>query len=240
MVERVWQKSENGGQKGMMNYLWSGMLLLGIMWGAFHGGLNQVTMGILDGAKDGVSLGLTLLGVLAFWSGILEIAQASGLVDWLAGKLRPVMKFLFPNLDLGHPAVKYMSLNMIANCLGLGSAATPAGLAAFKELEKLEEERRGRERRGRERRGGERRKKDGQEKEGQEKKISAQSKGTASNEMCTFLILNISSLQLIPVNIIAYRSQYGSSNPAAIVGPAIAATMASTLAAVVFCKVMDR
>ncbi len=219
----------------MMNYLWSGMLLLGIMWGAFHGGLNQVTMGILDGAKDGVSLGLTLLGVLAFWSGILEIAQASGLVDWLAGKLRPVMKFLFPNLDLGHPAVKYMSLNMIANCLGLGSAATPAGLAAFKELEKLEEERRGRERRG-----GERRKKDGQEKEGQEKKISAQSKGTASNEMCTFLILNISSLQLIPVNIIAYRSQYGSSNPAAIVGPAIAATMASTLAAVVFCKVMDR
>ena len=235
MVERVWQKSENGGQKGMMNYLWSGMLLLGIMWGAFHGGLNQVTMGILDGAKDGVSLGLTLLGVLAFWSGILEIAQASGLVDWLAGKLRPVMKFLFPNLDPGHPAVKYMSLNMIANCLGLGSAATPAGLAAFKELEKLEEERRGRERRG-----GERRKKDGQEKEGQEKKISAQSKGTASNEMCTFLILNISSLQLIPVNIIAYRSQYGSSNPAAIVGPAIAATMASTLAAVVFCKVMDR
>lgn len=214
----------------MMNYLWSGMLLLGIMWGAFHGGLNQVTMGILDGAKDGVSLGLTLLGVLAFWSGILEIAQASGLVDWLAGKLRPVMKFLFPNLDPGHPAVKYMSLNMIANCLGLGSAATPAGLAAFKELEKLEEERRG----------GERRKKDGQEKEGQEKKISAQSKGTASNEMCTFLILNISSLQLIPVNIIAYRSQYGSSNPAAIVGPAIAATMASTLAAVVFCKVMDR
>ena len=235
MVERVWQKSENGGQKGMMNYLWSGMLLLGIMWGAFHGGLNQVTMGILDGAKDGVSLGLTLLGVLAFWSGILEIAQASGLVDWLAGKLRPVMKFLFPNLDPGHPAVKYMSLNMIANCLGLGSAATPAGLAAFKELEKLEEERRGRERRERERR-----KKDGQEKEGQEKKISAQSKGTASNEMCTFLILNISSLQLIPVNIIAYRSQYGSSNPAAIVGPAIAATMASTLAAVVFCKVMDR
>ena len=229
----------------MMNYLWSGMLLLGIMWGAFHGGLNQVTMGILDGAKDGVSLGLTLLGVLAFWSGILEIAQASGLVDWLAGKLRPVMKFLFPNLDPGHPAVKYMSLNMIANCLGLGSAATPAGLAAFKELEKLEEERRGRERRGRERRererrGGERRKKDGQGKEGQAKKISAQSKGTASNEMCVFLILNISSLQLIPVNIIAYRSQYGSSNPAAIVGPAIAATMASTLAAVVFCKVMDR
>ncbi len=64
-------------------------------------------------------------------------------------------------------------------------------------------------------------------------------RGTASNEMCTFLIINISSLQLIPVNIIAYRSQYGSVNPAAIVGPAIAATMVSTAVAVLYCKVMD-
>ena len=62
----------------------------------------------------------------------------------------------------------------------------------------------------------------------------------ASNEMCTFLILNISSLQLIPVNMIAYRSQYGSVNPAAIVGPAIVATMVSTVVAIIFCKIMDR
>lgn len=67
-----------------------------------------------------------------------------------------------------------------------------------------------------------------------------QKQGTASNEMCTFLILNISSLQLIPVNVIAYRSQYGSVNPAAIVGPGIVATAVSTVVAVVFCKVMDR
>ena len=64
-------------------------------------------------------------------------------------------------------------------------------------------------------------------------------RGTASNEMCTFLILNISSLQLIPVSVIAYRSQYGSVNPAAIVGPGIIATAVSTVAAVVYCKVMD-
>lgn len=68
----------------------------------------------------------------------------------------------------------------------------------------------------------------------------AMPKGIASNEMCTFLILNISSLQLIPVNIIAYRSQYGSVNPTAIVGPGIAATAVSTMVAIVFCKVMDR
>ena len=64
--------------------------------------------------------------------------------------------------------------------------------------------------------------------------------GTASNEMCTFLILNISSLQLIPVNVIAYRSQYGSVNPAAIVGPGIVATAVSTIVAVIYCKMMDR
>ena len=69
---------------------------------------------------------------------------------------------------------------------------------------------------------------------------SVRGKGIASNEMCTFLIVNISSLQLIPVNVIAYRGQYGSVNPAAIVGPAIAATAASTLAGVVFSKIMDR
>ncbi len=109
---------------------------------------------------------------------------------------------------------------------------TQAGISAFQELEKLEEERR---------------KNEGLEnrsfvnpRKSNVKNLTVQLKGTASNEMCTFLILNISSLQLIPVNIIAYRSQYGSANPAAIVGPAIAATMASTLAAVVFCKMMDR
>ena len=222
----------------MMNYLWSGMILLGVLWAAVGGRLDEVTMGALDGAGEAVSLGITMLGVMAFWSGILEIAQNSGLVDWMSEKMRPVMRFLFPHLDSEHPAVRYMAVNMIANCLGLGSAATPAGLSAFRELEKLEEERRIKESRGKERQEEEKiRVNHG--KTGAKGRI-AQLKGTASNEMCTFLILNISSLQLIPVNIIAYRSQYGSANPAAIVGPAIAATMASTLAAVVFCKVMDK
>ena len=102
----------------------------------------------------------------------------------------------------------------------------------MEELEKLEEERRegkcGNEPDGTAGRGRKKR------------KVSAVAKGTASNEMCTFLILNISSLQLIPVNMIAYRSQYGSVNPAAVVGPAIVATAVSTIAAVVFCKIMDR
>ena len=226
----------------MMNYLWSGMILLGVLWAAVGGRLDAVTMGALDGAGEAVSLGITMLGVMAFWSGILEIAQNSGLVDWMSEKMRPVMRFLFPYLDSEHPAVRYMAVNMIANMLGLGSASTPAGLAAFQELEKLEEEKREKEK---SEKGNPKEKNQGkwgivnQEKASIKDRI-VQPKGTASNEMCTFLILNISSLQLIPVSILAYRSQYGSINPAAIVGPAIAATFASTLAAVVFCKVMDR
>ncbi len=114
-----------------------------------------------------------------------------------------------------------------ANILGLGWACTPAGLKAMEELAKLEEERgtagiavNG----GVETAGG---------KKGKRERI-------ASNEMCTFLILNISSLQLIPVNMIAYRSQYGSVNPAGIIAPAIVATFVSTAVAVVYCKGKDR
>ncbi len=175
----------------MLNYLWSGMILLGVGWAAFHGRLDAVTMGILDGAKDAVTLGITMLGVLAFWSGIMEIGQRSGLVDWLAAKMDPVMGFLFPRLDKKSLAVKYMAVNMIANCFGLGSAATPAGLAAFRELEKLEEERREKERNWKE----DKSNKDfASHRKVGEKGRTALPKGTAGNEMCTFLILNISSL----------------------------------------------
>lgn len=108
---------------------------------------------------------------------------------------------------------------------------TQGGIRAIEELEKLEEERReGNPKELLDKKHGRRRKRGD---------VRAVPKGTASNEMCTFLILNISSLQLIPVNMIAYRSQYGSVNPAAIVGAGIAATAVSTLVAVVFCKVME-
>ena len=203
----------------MLNYIWSGMLFLGIIWGAFHGRLAQVTEGALSAAGEAVTLSITMLGIVAFWNGILEIGSRAGLVEQLSEKMRPVLKFLFPDLPADCEAARQISVNFIANILGLGWAATPAGLKAMKELEKVEEKRR-------------------KEKE-TKVTVQAVSKGTASNEMCTFLIMNISSLQLIPVNIIAYRSQYHSISPAAVTGPCLMATMVSTLAAVLFCKVMD-
>ncbi|MDM8249558.1 nucleoside recognition protein [Lacrimispora saccharolytica] len=197
-----------------MNYLWGGMLIVGIIYGALTGNLNEVTNGAINASKEAVSLAIALLGVTAMWSGLMEIASGAGIIDWLTRKIRPILRFLFPRITDGHPALEAISVNMIANFFGLGAAATPAGLRAMEELEGLEEKRR--------------------------KKGCGVPRGTANREMCTFLIVNISSLQLIPVNVIAYRGQYGSVNPTAIVGPAIAATAVSTLAGVVFCKVMDK
>ena len=198
----------------MLNYLWAGMTLTGILWGALHGQMTAVTDGAIQASKEAVTLCITMLGVMTLWTGVLEIGHRFGLVDQLARRMGPVLTFLFPRLDPDGEARKQISVNMIANILGLGWAATPAGLKAMEELKKVEEERG---------MGG-----------------AARQEGTASNEMCTFLIINISSLQLIPMNMIAYRSQYGSVNPTAIVGPALAATFISTVVAVIFCRIMDR
>ena len=198
----------------MLNYLWAGMTLTGILWGALHGQMTALTDGAIQASKEAVTLCITMLGVMTLWTGVLEIGHRSGLVDQLARRMGPVLTFLFPRLDPDGEARKQISVNMIANILGLGWAATPAGLKAMEELKKVEEERG---------MGG-----------------AARQEGTASNEMCTFLIINISSLQLIPMNMIAYRSQYGSVNPTAIVGPALAATFISTVVAVIFCRIMDR
>jgi len=209
----------------MLNYLWAAMILIGVVYAAFTGNINEVTDVALNSAGEALSLCMTMAGVVALWMGLMEIGRQSGLIDKLAKGLSPFLNFMFPRIPKGHPAREYIATNIIANILGLGWACTPAGLKAMEALASLEEERGNPEYIG--------------IKDAAPKAVSARIR-SASNEMCTFLILNISSLQLIPVNMIAYRSQYGSTNPAVIVGPAIAATLVSTLAAIGFCKVMDR
>ena len=199
-----------------MNVLWAGMMLMAIIYGTFHGTIPAVTQAALDSAKEAVSLCITMLGILSFWMGLMQVGSASGLIGRMTRGIRPVLRWLFPRIPEDHPALEQIAVNCIANVLGLGWAATPAGLKAMEDLAQLEEKRR------------------------QTGYLKNVPKDTASNEMCTFLILNISSLQLIPVNMIAYRSQYGSASPAAVVGPAVLATLVSTFAAVIFCRVMDR
>ena len=196
-----------------MNLLWGGMILVGILYGEVTGNLGAVTEAAVDSAKEAVNLCVVMAGVTSLWVGLMKIAEKSGLIRQITGKMEPFLHFLFPEIPREHPSWKYIASNIIANSLGLGWAATPAGLRAMEELAVLEEERRSGKAEG-----------------------PVRKKGVAGNEMCVFLILNISSLQLIPVNVIAYRSQYGSADPAAVVGPGIAATLISTAAAVIFCK----
>ncbi len=201
----------------MLNYLWAGMILVGIMFGVFNGRMQDITNAALDSSKEAVTLCITMIGVMAFWTGIMEIASKAGIIRMASRKMRPLVRFLFPGMPEGHKAEEHITTNFIANFLGLGWAATPAGLRAMEELGRLEDDRRAGRAPG-----------------------PVRKKGVAGNEMCTFLIINISSLQLIPMNVIAYRSQYGSPDPAAIIGAGILATMVSTGAAVVFCRMMDR
>lgn len=188
-----------------MNYLWGGMLLTGIVYGVLTGNVKDITDAVLASSREAVTLCFTMFGIVAFWSGLMEVAVDAGIMKGMTKLLKPVMGFLFPKIPKEHPALTSISANFVANILGLGWAATPAGLRAMSELAHLEEER-------------------------------GKLTDVASDEMCTFLVINISSLQLIPVNIIAYRSQYGSVNPAGIIAPAILATLVGTLVAVFFCK----
>ena len=186
----------------MLNYIWAGMILLGVIYGVCTGQMSALTGGALDSAREAVSLCITMAGVMALWMGLMEIAQESGMIAKMTKGIRPFLKFMFPRLPEDHPAGEYITTNLIANVLGLGWACTPAGLKAMEQLAELEKQRAGQ----------------GTEKgrQGSEDRRYGAEATAASNEMCTFLILNISSLQLIPVNMIAYRSQYGSANPAVI------------------------
>lgn len=188
----------------MLNILWVFMIAGGILFASFHGTMGKLTEVFISSSTEAVNLCIFMLGVIGVWNGMMEIAVKSGLMKRVSKAMYPFIHWLFPDIPPQHKANEYIAANMAANILGLGWAATPAGLKAMKELKKLED-----------------------------------TTYEASDMMCAFLVLNISSLQLIPINMIAYRSQYGSVNPTAVVLPAILATMISTLAGILFIKGME-
>ena len=199
-----------------MNKIWGWLLVIGIGVGLFTGKSAEVSTALVDSAKNGVNYAIGMAGVVAMWSGIMRLAEAEGLLDGLTNKMKGLIRFLFPHIPAGHPAEKYIALNFAANILGLGWASTPAGLSAMETLEALEDDRRAK------------------------RHPLALPKGMASREMCAFLVINVSSLQLIPMTIIAYRSQFGVEVPTAIVFPAILATLVSTAVGIIFVKIMGR
>ncbi len=166
--------------------------------------MKSVTNAILDYTKTSVNIAFGLIGIMAFWLGIMKIAEQSGLVKRIAEFSRPVMKKLFPDIPEGHPALTAMIMNISANVLGLGNAATPFGLKAMEELDKLNPE-----------------------------------KGTATNEMCTFLAINTAGLTLIPATAIAIRAAQGSSDPTIIIGTSFFGSLIATFTGVTVAKIFE-
>lgn len=189
----------------MLNYLWCFMMIFSIILAGFKGGMGAITTSALTASNEAVKICIETCGIVCMWMGLMRIAEKAGLIDALSRKLNPILDFLFPDVPRNHAARKYIATNLLANILGLGWGATPPGLKAMAELDKLNKE-----------------------------------KGRATHAMCMFLIINISSIQLIPITIISYRASYGSANPTEIVAPCIIATCISTIAAVIFAKVMAR
>lgn len=121
----------------MVNFIWLFFIVCGFIVAAVNGNMEAVTQAVFDGAKSGVSICFGLISVLVFWLGIMRVAEDAGLLKLLARLLRPVVKYLFPDVPENHPALGYIMSNMSANLLGLGNAATPMGIKAMQELQKL-------------------------------------------------------------------------------------------------------
>ncbi|GKU79586.1 nucleoside recognition domain-containing protein [Paenibacillus sp. L3-i20] len=181
----------------MVNWIWLFFIVVSVVVAAFTGKMDTVTQAAFDGAKSGVTVSFGLISIMVFWLGMMRIAEDADLLKKLARLLRPVVRWLFPDIPKDHPAIGYIMSNLSANLFGLGNAATPMGIKAMQELQKLNPD-----------------------------------KDTATPAMCTLLALNTSSITIVPTTLIAIRMNYGSANPAEIIGTTIAATIVATTAAI--------
>ena len=124
----------------MLNYIWLGMILLGVIWAAINGRLDQVTQSIITSADEGVELSIVLLGIMCLWSGLMQIAQKSGMIRALTRFSKDLFAGMFPKVPEDHRAMGAMVLSFAANFLGLGNAATPLGIKAMEQLQTLNPE----------------------------------------------------------------------------------------------------
>ncbi|MGK7882448.1 MAG: nucleoside recognition domain-containing protein [Crocosphaera sp.] len=185
------------GKPSAINLVFIGLMVISVLLASYTGKMEAVTQASVDAAKSAVQLAIGLIGIMALWLGLIRVLEAGGLMLTLAEWLKPLMVRLFPDVPPTHPAMGAMLLNISANMLGLGNAATPFGLKAMVELNKLNP-----------------------------------FPGTATNAMCLFLAINTSSVTLFPLTIIGVRAAAGSTLPAAIWLPTLAATTVSTVVGV--------
>lgn len=166
--------------------------------------LGRVTTAALEGAGTAVEIAIGLIGIMALWLGVMKVAEEAGLTKVIARMVKPITRWLFPKIPEDHPAIGAMIMNIAANMLGLSNAATPLGLKAMEELDKLNP-----------------------------------NKGEATDDMCTFLVINTSAITIIPATAIAIRASLGSANPQMIIIPAIMAATCATIAGISAVKIIQ-
>ena len=180
----------------MINYIWGVFILLGVIISIIKGD-NNLTNNLITSGTKGIDIIINLVPLMCLWLGTMKIADSSGLLNIISNKLSKIIRVVFPEIPKGDPAIAYISSNIVMNMLGLGNAATPFGLKAMKELQRLN------------------------------------NTTTASRSMITFLVINTSSVTIIPTTVISIRILNNSINPTSIVPLTIITTFISTFLALV-------
>lgn len=189
----------------MINYIWFIMVCFGLIVGIFTGNGEQMSKTIIGSIDSTVTFIIGLVGLMCFWCGVMRVAEKSGLTEKLAKLMRPILKFIFKEAGKDEKALGAIVMNITANMMGLGNAATPFGIKAMEEMDRLNKE-----------------------------------KGTASNDMSLFLVLNAACIQLVPSTVISIRAAAGSQNPGVIIIPAIISTTIAAVVGVICCKILQR
>lgn len=185
----------------MINYIWGVFIILGITYSIINKDPN-LTNNLLTSGKTSIDMILTILPLMCLWLGITKIAEVSSLLTLVSKKLSKIIKIIFPEIPKDHPAIGYISSNIVMNMLGLGNAATPFGIKAMEELQELN-----------------------------------QNKDEASRSMITFLVINTSSVTIIPTTVISLRLLHGSIDASEIIPVTILTTFISTFIALILDRI---
>ena len=188
-----------------MKKVWFGLIGLGIIFSVFTGRPEIVSNVILYDIQKSVDLILSLISVMAFWTGLMRIVEKSCILNKLSIVLKPLIGMLFKDIQYSTAAVNAVIMCIAANMFGIGNSATALGIRAMEEMQYINK-----------------------------------NKNTASNSMCMLLIINMSSIQLLPLSVIKLRADAGSLNPTDIILPTIVATAFSTIIAILFAKYYER
>lgn len=185
----------------MINYIWGVFIILGITYSIINKNPN-LTNNLLTSGKNSIDMILTILPPMCLWLGITKIAEASSLLTLVSKKLSKVVRIIFPEIPKDHPAIGYISSNIVMNMLGLGNAATPFGIKAMEKLKELNK-----------------------------------NKDVASRSMITFLVINTSSVTIIPTTVISLRLLHGSIDASEIIPVTILTTFISTFIALILDRI---